>query len=97
MYSNLEAVDGTSNHLLVPETLALSAIQADLVRIDATNDAGLVPYVSQHYDLPFPDSSGHTWPTIPARLFSTSAPASGTLPIPPPPTRPWCAPCRPGN
>ncbi len=51
MYSNLETVNGQSNHLLVPGTLALSGVQRDLVRIEATNDRGLALYVTERYDL----------------------------------------------
>lgn len=53
MYSNLETVNGQSNHLLVPRTLALSKVQRNLVRIEATNDPGLGLYVTERYDLPF--------------------------------------------
>jgi hypothetical protein len=53
MYSNLETVNGQTNHLLVPRTLGLSNVQRDLVRIRATNDPGLALYVTERYDLPF--------------------------------------------
>ena len=53
MYSNLETVNGASNHLLVPATLKLSDVQGDLVRIQATNDPALGLYVRERYDLPF--------------------------------------------
>ena len=53
MYSNLETVNGQTNHLLVFRTLALSNIQRDVVRIRATNDPGLALYVTERYDLPF--------------------------------------------
>lgn len=53
MYANLETVDGHSNHLLLPGTLPLTGVQRDLVRVQATNDGGLAPYVREGYDLPF--------------------------------------------
>lgn len=53
MYSNLSTVNGQTNHLLLPGTLALTDVQRDLVRIEATNDPGLGLYVTERYDLPF--------------------------------------------
>jgi hypothetical protein len=52
MYSNLQTADGESNHLLVTRTLPVADFQSDLVRITATNDSGLQPYVGA-FDLPF--------------------------------------------
>jgi hypothetical protein len=52
MYSNLQTADGDSNHLLVTRTLPVTDFQSDLVRILATDDPGLQPYVSE-FDLPF--------------------------------------------
>lgn len=53
MYSNLDTVNGQTNHLLVPRTMALSKVQGDLVRIEATDDPGLGLYVTERYDIPF--------------------------------------------
>jgi hypothetical protein len=52
MYSNLQTADGDSNHFLVTRTLPLTDFQSDLVRITATNDTGLRPYIGQ-FDVPF--------------------------------------------
>jgi hypothetical protein len=53
MYSNLETIDGDSNHLLVPRTVPVLDAQADLVRIVSTDDPGLRGYVDQRFDLPY--------------------------------------------
>jgi hypothetical protein len=52
MYSNLQAGDGDTNHFLVTRTLPLTNFESDLVRITATDDPGLRPYVG-NFDLPF--------------------------------------------
>jgi hypothetical protein len=52
MYSNLETVDGRSNHLIVTRTLPLTDVQSDLVHIVATDDLGLQEYVNE-FDIPF--------------------------------------------
>jgi hypothetical protein len=44
MYSNLRTVDGETNHYLVPGTLALTDVQADLVEVLDSDDPGLLYY-----------------------------------------------------
>lgn len=53
MYSNLQTVDGRSNHLLVVATLPLSDVQQDLVRILASTDPALRVYATERFDIPF--------------------------------------------
>jgi hypothetical protein len=53
MYSNLQTVDGDTNHLLVTRTLPLTDYQADLVRIVSSSDPNLAAYAAQRYDLSF--------------------------------------------
>jgi hypothetical protein len=53
MYANLRTVDGDSNQFLVARTLPLMDVNADLVRVMATSDAGLALYTELRYDLPY--------------------------------------------
>ena len=53
MYSNLQTVDGESNHFVVTRTLPLVDFQSDLVRISATSDPALQLYVDAQFDIPF--------------------------------------------
>jgi len=53
MYSNLETVDGDSNHFLVTRTLPLTDFQSDLVRIVRSDDPGLNQYAVEKFDIVF--------------------------------------------
>jgi hypothetical protein len=53
MYSNLETVDGSSNHFIVTRTLPLTDIESDRIRIVATSDPGLELYIGEAFDLPY--------------------------------------------
>ena len=53
MYSNLQTVDGDSNHLLVTRTLPITNFQADRVQIVSSNDPNLFAYAAQQFELPF--------------------------------------------
>jgi hypothetical protein len=53
MYSNLQTVGGSSNHLLVTATLPIGDRQGRLVRILASDDGGLEAYKVLGYDLPW--------------------------------------------
>jgi hypothetical protein len=54
MYSNLQMVDGASNHLLVGGSLPLRHGYRDPVQIVATSDPGLRPYQAQGYLVAYP-------------------------------------------
>lgn len=51
MYANLRTVDGETNHLIVPRTLALTDVQADVVEIVSTDDPALAGYGDRRYGL----------------------------------------------
>ena len=53
MYSNLETVDGGSNHFLVTKTLPLTDFQSDLVRIVRSDDPNLNEYAVEKFDIVF--------------------------------------------
>ncbi|MGH7868398.1 MAG: hypothetical protein ACREP9_12420, partial [Candidatus Dormibacteraceae bacterium] len=53
MYSNLEMVDGNSNHFIVRSSFPLWGRQADLVKVVASNDPGLSLYATYNYLLPW--------------------------------------------
>jgi hypothetical protein len=53
MYSNLEVLDGSTNHLIVPATLPIGHRQAGLVRVEETDDPGLAQYALRQYLLPW--------------------------------------------
>ncbi|MEY2430638.1 MAG: hypothetical protein QOC92_363 [Acidimicrobiaceae bacterium] len=52
MYSNLQTVDGDSNHFLVTRSVPLTDFQSDPVRILASSDSGLQLYADGHFDVP---------------------------------------------
>ena len=60
MYANLQTADGKSNSFLLPVTTQLTDYQQDLVRIIATNDSGLQPYINSGYDVPFINLRAYT-------------------------------------
>lgn len=53
MYSNLVTVDGRTNHLVVPSTLPLTDVHADLVEIRSSADPDLEWYADNGYALPW--------------------------------------------
>ncbi|MGH3549113.1 MAG: hypothetical protein ACRDQU_13585 [Pseudonocardiaceae bacterium] len=53
MYSNLEMVDGNSNHFIVRSSLPLWGRQADLIKVVVSNDPGLSLYATDNYLLPW--------------------------------------------
>jgi hypothetical protein len=53
MYSNLRMVDGESNHFIVRSSLPLGNRQANLVKVIASSDPGLVSYATYNYLLPW--------------------------------------------
>jgi len=53
MYSNLQMVNGKSNHLIVRSSLPLAGRQADLVKIIRSSDTGLNLYAAYDYLLPW--------------------------------------------
>ena len=53
MYSNLETVDGDSNHYLVTRTLPLTDFQSDLVQIVQSDDPALNQYAVEGFDVVF--------------------------------------------
>jgi hypothetical protein len=53
MYSNLEMVDGKSNHFIVRSSFPLLGRQVDLVKVVASNDPGLSLYATDNYLLPW--------------------------------------------
>ena len=53
MYSNLETVDGDSNHLIVTRTFPVTDMEADRVRVVDTSDPGLQLYVEGGFDVPY--------------------------------------------
>ena len=59
MYANLVTSGGSSNHLIVRRTFPVDERGGDLVRILATDDDELVPYVEGGWDLTFQQLRTH--------------------------------------
>jgi len=53
MYANLRTVDGETNHFVVPRTLPLTDVQADLVEVISSDDPALAAYGDRDLTLPW--------------------------------------------